>query len=266
MQSFSRRGFLAATSVVAALPFGLAEAATPITLTSYPLPFVSIGIGGASLVALLDTGSVRGAQLTAAKATELGIALSDTGQTTQRYQNSGIPIRTGRVDLTLDGRQLQQEQIFVAEGDIERIAAQVQHPFEAIIGWPLLAREGFSADFQALQFSIGAPAASTGGLSLDDSHRIPLTTGRLGDADITLLVDTGAPSCTLDVSLAPDSAPGAVVTRSLSLGERTQELEFRIRDLSAMSRGTGAKAVLGLNAMRGKRLAFDPASRALTLS
>lgn len=237
---------------------------TPLFFSNQPLAFTRIEIGNTPATALLDTGGVRGVQISGNLADALHLELTETTQVTQRYQNGGAAIRRGTADVTLDGHTWMDEEISVAAGDIERISVQIGHSFDAILGWRFLSREGFVADFSTAHFSIGA-ATGQQALAFDDSHGVPIAAGRVGEIETSVLIDTGAPSCALDVTLADGTEAGGQVQRRLTLGARTFDATFRVQDLSALTRGTGAKAVFGLEAMRGARLAFDPRSRAMTL-
>lgn len=240
-----------------------AWAAAPLLFTSQPLAFVRIEVGGAPAVALLDTGGVRGVQISGNLADALHVDLTATSQVTQRYQNGGIPVRSGVTDVTVDDRSWTDEQVSVAAGDIERIAEQIGQNFDAILGWRFLSREGFIADFTSGQFTIGG-GGGTQAVAFDDSHGVPIGTAQMDGANVGVLIDTGAPSCAIDASLVPGATTDRV-TKTLTLGARNIEAEFRVRDLSALSSGTGAKMVFGLSAMQGKRLAFDARTRTLTL-
>ena len=262
MGSFHRRTFLTAATAAALTPARV-WADTPLLLTNQPLAFLHITVDGVPATALLDTGGVRGIQISGNLADTLHIELTDTGQTTQRYQNSGSPIRAGAADIGLDGRTFLNEPVSVAPGDIERIAEQIGHSFDAIIAWRFLSRVGFVADFARAQFSVGGETGRQR-LEFDDAHGVPIAVGRLDGGDVRVLIDTGAPTCTIDRALA-GSVSGDRVRKVLSLPNGTFEIDYRIRDLSALTRGTGATVVLGLDAMGGKRLALDATTRVMTL-
>jgi hypothetical protein len=263
MGSFHRRTFLTAAAAAALAPArGWAD--TPLFFSNQPLAFARIAVGNTPATALLDTGGVRGVQISGNLADALHIELTSTTQVTQRYQNGGAPIRTGAADVTVDDRTWMDEEVSVAAGDIERISEQIGHSFDAILGWRFLSREGFSADFARGRFTIGAGSGQQA-LPFDDSHGVPISAGRVGAIETGVLIDTGAPTCALDVSIADGAEAGAVVQRTLTLGARAIQANFRVHDLSALTRGAGAKAVFGLEAMRGKTLAFDPRTRVLTL-
>lgn len=263
MGSLHRRTFLTAAAAASLAP-ARAGAETPLFFSNQPLAFTRIDVGGSPATALIDTGGVRGVQISGNLAGALRLELTDTTQVTQRYQNGGAAIRNGNVDVTVDGRSWMDEEVSVAAGDIERISEQIGHSFDAILGWRFLSREGFAADFTTGHFSIGA-ATGQQTLAFDDSHGVPIGAGRVGEIETGVLIDTGAPTCALDVTLADGTEVGGQVRRALTLGARRFDAVFRVHDLSALTRGTGAKAVFGLETMRGARLAFDPRSRTLTL-
>src|SRR5262245_3268097 len=259
MRLISRRGLIAGGA--AALVPQRAFAQTPLLFTPHPLAFVAIEVGGAPAIALIDTGGSRGVQISGNLAGDLRVELSDAGPTTQR-QNGAISIRTGTIDVSVDDRAWMDEEVSVAAGDIERIALQIGRSFDAILGWHFLSREGFVADFAGGRFSLGG-GASAQPIAFDDTHGLPIATGVMDGAPLGVLIDTGAPACVLDATLA--GGESARVRKTLALGAHSFETDFRVRDLSALSHATGAKAVLGLNVMRTRRLAFDAHTRSLTL-
>lgn len=263
MRSLHRRTFLAATAAASIVP-ARAWADTPLFFSSQPLAFTRIAVEGTQVAALIDTGGVRGVQISGNLAGALRIELADTTQVTQRYQNGGAAIRTGEAEVTIEGRTWVNEDVAVAAGDIERISQQIGHSFDAILGWAFLSREGFTADFATARFSIGAGSGQQR-IAFDDSHGVPIAAGRVGAIETGVLVDTGAPSCALDVTVADGAEVGTHVQRTLTMGDLRIDAAFRVQDMSALTRGTGAKAVFGLAAMLGKRLAFDPVARTLTL-
>lgn len=252
-----------AAGAAAILP-GRVWADTPLFFSNQPLAFTRIEVGGTPVTALLDSGGVRGVQISGNLAGALRIELADTTQVTQRYRNGGAPIRTGNVEVVVDGRSWMDEEVSVAAGDIERISEQIGHSFDAILGWRFLSREGFDADFSTGHFAIG-PGGGRQSIAFDDSHGVPIAAGKIGSIDTGILVDTGAPTCAIDVSIADGAEAGSQIQRSMTLGALRFDATFRVQDLSALTRGTGAKAVFGLEAMRGKRLGFDARTRTLTL-
>jgi hypothetical protein len=259
MRPISRRGLIAGAA--AALAPQRAFAQTPLLFTPHPLAFVAIEVGGAPAVALIDTGGARGVQISGNLAGDLRVELSDAAQTAPR-QNGGISIRTGIVDVSVDDRAWMEEEVSVASGDIERIALQIGRTFDAILGWRFLSREGFVADFAGGRFSLGGSAGAHP-IAFDDAHGLPIATGVMDGTPLGVLIDTGAPACVLDATLA--GGESARVRKTLALGPHAFETDFRVRDLSALTHATGAKAVLGLNVMRNGRLAFDAHTRTLAL-
>lgn len=196
-----RRSFLGATG--AALIVGPAFAATPITVSAAGLIFLSISVNGREARALVDTGSVRGIQLSQAFAGQAALALSDSGQTTQRYP--------------------------------------------------------------AGSFDLGAAASAGVALPLERGPALPVIAGRLSGQPLTFLIDTGAPWCNLDQSLAPGAAANSRVELGFEIGGHAFTATFRIRDLGAMSRGLGARAVIGHRFLRDFRLAWVPDAGAMRL-
>ena len=258
-----RRSFLCAAG--AALLAEPAWAAAPITVGAAGLIFITITVNGRQAKALIDTGSVRGVQLSQAFAAQAGLPLAESGESTQRYQGGARPVlRTRLASLAFAGVALGDVEASVAPGDIEAIAGQIGEPFDAILGWPILSRQPFTIDYARAAFDLGAAA---GGLALPVDRALPLlvTPGRLAGTPLTFLIDTGAPWCNLDQSLANGAAPGSRVDLGFEIGGHGFTATFRIRDLNAMTRGLGARAVIGHRFLRDFRLAWNPEARALRL-
>lgn len=263
----NRRSFLKIASAASlAVPAWIAAQAEPIVASRAGLIFLTVAVGGQTAKALIDTGAVRGLQLSAAFAARLGLALADSGQTTQRYDGSH-PVTTGRVgSLLMAGRRMNDVEVAVSPGDIENISSQIGEPFDAIIGWPLLSSEPFVIDYLAssLEWRSEPPAAGIL-LPLTPTKRLPVTGGRIAGGPVDFLVDTGAPNCNVDVGLVSGGRLNDRVELPFELGGETFTTMFRIRDLTAMTRGVGARAVIGHRFLQGFRFCWDKRNGAIRL-
>jgi hypothetical protein len=259
-----RRDFLCAAG--AALFAGPALAAAPILVSEAGLIFLAISVNGRPAKALVDTGSVRGVQLSEVFAGQVGLTLSDSGQTTQRYQGGPRTIlRTRLASLAFGGVERSHVEAFVSPGDIEAISGQIGEPFDAILGWPILSAQAFTIDYSARSFE---PSDTTSGglaLPLERGRALPVTAGLLAGQPLTFLIDTGAPWCNVDQGLAAGAAANSRVDLGFEIGGRAFTATFRVRDLGAMTRGVGARAVIGHRFLRDFRLAWGPGNGAMRL-
>jgi hypothetical protein len=259
-----RRQFLGIAGAALALPrAALAEA---ITVSPAGLIFLTIEVNGHPARALVDSGSVRGLQLSGAFAGAIGLALADSGQKTQRYQGGPRAVLKGQVGvLALAGAALADVEANVSPGDIEAIAGQIGETFDAILGWPLLSRQPFVIDYPARDLRLEREAADGLALPLVAGKPLPVVEGTLDGKPVSFLVDTGAPWCNADPSVVAMPAGGPGVDLPFTIGGKDFSATFRIKDLSAMSRGLGAKAVIGHRFLERFRLAWDPEGLALRL-
>jgi hypothetical protein len=241
-------------------------AAAPVTTSPAGLIFAAISINGRTAKALIDSGSVRGLQLSESFAKTLGLTLADTGQQTQRYQGSGKPVLGARIDaLGFGGTTLSGIDASVSPGDIEAIAAQIGEPFDAILGWPLLSRSGFVFDYPANDLTVRDAAGSGLALALA-AKPLPVVEGTVADQPVSFLIDTGAPGCRIDVGLASGAAPGSRVDLGFQIGGKSFTASFQVKDLSAMTRGLGARAVIGHRFLNQFRMTWTPASKTIWLA
>ena len=78
---------------------------------------------------------------------------------------------------------------------------------------------------------------------------------KVGEDDTPALIDTGAPTCNLDLGII-DAPAGALVARSLAFDGRVATAQFRVKDLAPIRRALGCRAVLGHNFLNGRRLRY----------
>lgn len=240
-------------------------AAAPITTSPAGLIFATIAINGKPAKALVDSGSARGLQLSETFAKALGLTLAGTGQQTQRYQGGGKPVLGTRVEaLGFGGTTVNEVDAAVSPGDIEAIAAQVGEAFDAILGWSLLSRSGFVLDYPANDLTVRDVAGS--GLKLALAAKpLPVVSGTLAGQPVDFLIDTGAPGCRIDATLANGAAIGSRADMGFEIGGKPFTSSFQVKDLSAMTRGLGAKAVIGHRFLNRFKLTWVPKDSALWL-
>lgn len=259
----NRRTFLCAAG--AALFVGPVWAAAPILISEAGLVFISIVVNGRPAKALIDTGSVRGVQLSQAFAGQAALTLSDSGQATQRYEGGRRPaLRTRLASLAFAGVEMTDVEAFVAPGDIEAISGQIGEAFDAILGWPILSARPFMIDYPARSFDTNVVPGGFA-LPVERERALPVTAGRISSQPVTFLIDTGAPWCNLDQSLAAGAPVNSRVDLGFEIGGRPFTATFRVRDLGAMTRGLGARAVIGHRFLRDFRFVWAPEASAIRL-
>lgn len=242
-----------------------AEAASIVTSRA-GLIFTTVSINGREAKALIDSGSVRGIQLSQALATSLGLKLSGTGQKTQRYDGVRPVMGASLKSLAFAGATLANVAASVSPGDIENIALQIGEPFDAILGWPVMSKSAFVIDYRGGSMELREEKAAGGlVLPLKPDLQVPVTAGVLSDTPVSFLVDTGAPWCNVDPSLAGGAAAGERIDLPFRVGGKELKATFRVKDLSAMTRGTGARAVLGHRFLQAYRFVWSPAGKAVRL-
>lgn len=240
-------------------------AAAPITTSPAGLIFAAITVNGRAAKALIDSGSVRSLQLSETFAKALGLTLADTGQQTQRYQGSGKPVLGARVDaLAFGGATLNGIDASVSPGDIETIGSQIGEPFDAILGWPLLSKNGFEIDYPANDLTVRDAVGAGLALALA-AKPLPVVTGTLAGQPVDFLIDTGAPGCRIDATLANGATVGSRSDLGFAIGGKPFTASFQVKDLSAMTRGLGAKAVIGHRFLNRFKMTWVPASRTIWL-
>ncbi|MCW3847236.1 retroviral-like aspartic protease family protein [Sphingomonas sp. LB-2] len=261
-----RREFLGTTGLaMLALPASRLAAAS-IVVSPAGLIFLTIEANGRSAKALVDTGAIRGLQLAEAFARTLGLALADTGQQTQRYQGGPRAVLGASLDtLAFGGATYRGVEALVSPGDIEAIAAQIGEPFDAILGWPMLSKAGFVIDYAAKDLTVrDGPGA---GLVLPlAATPLPVTAGTLNGEAVTFLIDTGAPWCNVDAALAGGAAANSRLELPFEIGGKAFSTQFRVKDLTAMTRGIGARAVIGHRFLERFKLMWNPGEHMIRLA
>ena len=261
----ARREFIGTAGALLLVPsVCIAEA---LSVSPAGLIFVDVEIGGRRAKALIDTGSIRGFQITDSLAKALGLTLQGTGQRTQRYQGAPREFQRGiSPQLAIAGATFKSVETWVSPGDIEAIATQIGEAFDAIVGWPFLSKQAFVVDYPAKELRFGQLSAAGLSLPLVPQKPLPVVEGTLAAHTTSFLVDTGAPWCNIDVSLAGSNAVGSRVELPFEVAGRHFSATFRVKDLSAMTRGVGAQAVIGHRFLSQFRLAWSPKNLSMSLA
>lgn len=245
-----------------------------VTLSPYGLVFVQVVVGGRPALALVDTGSFRGVELSSRLATRVGLSLEASRTVAKRHEGKSLSLLEGRIaEIAIGGMTLRDVPVSVVEGDVERIADRVGTEFDVILGWGFLSRYSLLLDYRArtMRWSEGAldvekPRGEGRDVAIryDTVKGVPVVAGRIGPDSLRMLVDTGAPTCNLDAAIAGGPA-GELVPRTLTLGGMRRELSFRVKDLGVVRESLGCAAVLGNNLFGSGRLYFDPRETAITI-
>lgn len=237
---------------------------TPITLSGYSLVFVSARIDGQEVQALVDTGSASAVRLSARLAHRLQLALTTVPAATMRgLDGQAYAIQRGRVgSLQIAGIQDKDVVIEVTGERIEAISSQVGTPFDVVLGWGFLARDDFLLDYQRRVLQLGPPihpvpprTDALNAIPYLATHRLPIIAARIGERDVRLLVDTGAPMCNLDAAFTGLPA-GQSVNRVLHLGAQPLQVQWRVKDLTVTQRALGTIGTLGNNLLSRYSVGF----------
>ncbi len=268
----SALGIIGACFAIAILSIPLQASdiySVPIELSPEGLIFTRVQVNGEEVVALIDSGSFRAVQLSSTLAQGFGILLTETRETSRRYDGTPVPVRAGRVNTLAIGSFTQRGvPVEVIEGDIERISQQVHTPFTVILGWPFLSRFRILLDYRNRRwdFSTGPLELGQGKLAFPYSviHQAPIVTGRVGKDSVCFLIDTGAPRSRIhaDFVRAPQ---GTIIRRELVIAERVLTFEFSVSDLSVIKQTLGCVGVIGNDFLREYRVYVDPVQQVVTL-
>jgi hypothetical protein len=98
----------------------------------------------------------------------------------------------------------------------------------------------------------------------DLSSQLPAIAGTIRNQEVHILVDTGAPTSTLEAKLVQGES-GDLVRQAAILSGHRFEMEWRLRDLSVINSGNHCEAVLGNNFYDGHLLYFDTKGNVLYL-
>jgi predicted aspartyl protease len=237
----------------------------PIENSESNLVFTKLKINGKEVRALIDSGSFRSVQLSGALAEELRLPLTDTETVARRYEGKDLHLRSGRI-ATLALGELEQHDVavHVIEGDIENIARQVQTDFQVILGWDFLSQFCIAIDYVHLTMQWSDSPLSLGTEKWKTNFAVvnnaPVVDGMVDGQKLRFLVDTGAPSCAIDTSLAGESSTGPI-RKSATIEANTFSVNWKVKDLSAIKKSLGCLGVLGNNLLKTYTVYFVPKER-----
>lgn len=240
-----------------------------IRISPYNLVFTKVKINGKEILALIDSGSFRTVELSSTFAQELKVSLTETTRVARRYEGKDFYLKSGRIDSLIVGDyEKRNVEIDVVEGDIENISRQVGTNFEAILGWGFLSQFYTLVDYKnlSLQFSETPLDRGTEKMSINYTvvNNAPVVKGTADNQAISLLFDTGAPMCNIDISLA--GAPqGEKVSKEVLLDKNALPLEWRVKDLTAIKKSLGCAGVIGNNFLRSYAVYFDTKNKVIHL-
>ena len=242
----------------------------PLQLSPYPLVYAAVTANGVPCLALLDTGSATPLRISATLAHRLRLQLSpDPRASVQGLDGKRQPVQRGMLDTLQVGQAVMQQIAVEVAGDrIETIAAQVGTAFDVVLGWGFLAQQSFTLDYRLRQWQIGARAGDDAAairIAYAVVQRLPVIKTEIDGRETLLLMDTGAPMCNLDITLAGAVAAGSVVSRVLRLGTMERSIEWRVKDLSVPRQALGTVATLGNNLLGQYRVFFDTAAQVMLL-
>jgi aspartyl protease len=234
--------------------------AVPLTVTAYGLAYVPIEVGGARALALVDTGSFMPLEISHRLARRLRVTLRPTDQIAAGYDFEKTRVFEGSVALRIGAFRERSTTAAVVGDTLEQTERLVGTPFDAVIGWGFLRKYYTLIDYRLQRFQFDArPFTGRGyriAVRFRDENDAPLIDGSVDGKPTTLLLDTGAPHCTLD-SVTFALPPRALVERSLTIGDSTQRLQVFARDMS-VNRPLGVDGIVGTNLLDRYAVAIDP--------
>ncbi|MEW6206891.1 MAG: aspartyl protease family protein [Acidobacteriota bacterium] len=239
-------------------------------LSDYNLLFTRVKIDDRDALALIDSGSFRAVQLSSTLAQEIKLALTETGKVAKRHEGKEIYLRSGHIDSLAVGDYTRRDvSIEVIEGDIENISSQVKTKFDVILGWGFLSQFHALLNYKELSMKFGAKLLITDANALRLNYSVvngvPVVKAKVNNEEVSLLFDTGAPMCNLDISSAQASA-GAKVSRDVLIADRRLAMEFRAKDLSVIRKSLGCVGVIGNDFLSHYVVCFDPGDKVIRLS
>ena len=229
------------------------------------LVFTKLKINGKEVRALIDSGSFRGVQLSGTLAEELHLPLTDSETVARRHEGKDLHLRSGRIaTLTLGDFEQHDVAVHVIEGDIENIARQVHTDFQVILGWGFLSQYYLALDYARLTMqwsdgplNLGPEKWKTGYAVVNNA---PVVDAMVDGRKVRFLLDTGAPICAMDASLAGDGSRERI-TKLATIENNPFSVDWKIKDLSAIKKSLGCLGVLGNNFLKTYTVYFVPKDR-----
>jgi hypothetical protein len=255
--------------LLASPSFGAAVHKNAIQISPYNLIFTKIKINGREVLGLIDSGSFRTVELSLTLAKELKLSLTETTKVARRYEGKDFHLQSGRIEsLTIGDYEKRNLEIDVIEGDIENISKQVNTDFEAILGWGFLSQHYTLLDYKNLSMQFSESPIAPGDIKLSINYlvinNVPVIKGFIDNQPVSLLFDTGAPMCNIDLSIA--GAPkGEKVLKDVVIEKTRLPLEWRVKDLSAIKKSLECAGVIGNNLLKGYAVYFDTKNKVIHL-
>lgn len=238
-----------------------------IQISSYNLIFTKIKINGREVLALIDSGSFRSVELSSTLAKELKLSLDETKSIARRYEGKDLFIKSGRVDsLAIGEYEKRNVDIDVIDGDIENISKKVNTSFDVILGWGFLSRFYTLIDYKNRSLILSESPLKLGKdrvmVNYTVVKNVPTIKGIIDGIDVTLLFDTAAPMCNIDLSLV-DSSKGEKVTKEIVIENNLVRTEWRIKDLTTIKQSLGCSGVIGNSLLKDYAIYFDTANKVI---
>jgi predicted aspartyl protease len=236
----------------------------PLTLSPYGLIFVPITVGGADVLAMIDTGAFTRVQISRSLATRLKLATAASDESAQGYAYGRTAVERAKTSVAI-GQVVEDAEVTVAGTTLDAVAKQVGTPFEALLGWGFLRERPCRIDYPRRRFAFGAaPVAGTAELAYREVNRAPIVDIVAAGKRIAMLFDTGAPTCTLE-SKTFGIAPNTFRDVEYTFAGTTATLRTLGRDLS-VNAALGIEGVIGTNALERYVVGIDPGAHRIVLS
>lgn len=232
----------------------------PLTITAYGLVYVPLRVQGSTVLALVDTGSSLPLQISNRLARRLHLPLHRTDEVVSGYDFEKTRVYESTASLALGSFAQDDVAVQVAGDTLERTASLVGTRFDAVIGWGFLRDYYTLIDYRLRRFRFGpAPFAGDGyrlAMRFREVQRAPIVDGEVDGKPTALLLDTGAPTCSLDA--ATFALPmRAFVQSDVTVAGSTLHLRTLARDMT-VNRPQGIAGILGTNLLDRYAVAIDP--------
>ena len=252
----------AAVAPAAANPPSASE--LPLTLSPYGLIFVPVTVGGADVLAMIDTGAFTRVQISRSLATRLKLATASSGESAQGYAYARTAVERAKTSVAV-GQVVEEAEVTVVGTTLESVAKQVGTPFEALLGWGFVRERTCRIDYPRRRIAFGgAPAVGTTVLHYREVNRAPIVDVVAAGKRIAMLFDTGAPTCTLEAKTF-GIEPNTFRDVEYRLAGTTATLRTLGRDLAANA-ALGIQGVIGTNALERYVVGIDPGDSRIVLS
>jgi hypothetical protein len=144
----------------------------------------------------------------------------------------------------------------------------VETAFEVILGWEFLSQTYLAIDYKNAILKISNEAIDLGKSKFSVNYQVfnyaPIIKASFNKDEVSLLFDTGAPMCNLDLDYTKATL-AEKITKEVDIGENKFVLQWRVKDLSVIRKRLGCVGVIGNNFLKNYTVYFDPKAKLIHL-